>query len=98
MISNWDISKYGIDLKHKYKDHSNSLEKGLLNYTIGENYYQNGDLIKATLYFKKAVSILEFHKKTNLELLNKVRLYLAGIYYYEEKENDCDFIKCLLSY
>jgi glycosyltransferase involved in cell wall biosynthesis len=25
LISNWDISKYGIDLKHKYKDHSNMI-------------------------------------------------------------------------
>lgn len=87
-ISKQDVISKLIKLSFKYNDHSKSVEKGLLNYTIGEHYYQNGDLINATFYFKKAVSILELYKKTNLELLNKVRLYLAGIYYYENKEKE----------
>lgn len=76
------------NLFSKYKNQSNSLEKGILNFKIGEKYYQNSDLKVATLYFKRAVIILELYKKTNLELLNKIRLYLAGIYFYQEKEND----------
>ncbi len=88
---NNDIENSIVKFKNlliQYKKSSNSVEMGVLYIELGRKLYDKNEANEAIVSFKKAISILNNHKKNHLEILNRARNNLAWVYYFKNREEE----------